>query len=235
MTPTVTITPDVHPAQLEITLTSDGENAGAGAIIEYRIIIENRDSKVSAYNIKVWDTLPGEVEFVSNYFVVNPVIEAGVVTWEMPKDMKLKPGEKIIIEFKVKMSKTDGQGFIENTVSADYQDGYYNDEYGNGRHPVITSNVNEYPEGPIIAYPNPYKKSGESKGIKFANLPPDCTVQIYTVSGESVIALKTSIGSRVVWDCKNKTGVEVSSGIYYYVVLNKYSRQIVKGKIFIIK
>ncbi|MBP7792379.1 MAG: hypothetical protein KA120_04890, partial [Candidatus Goldbacteria bacterium] len=84
MTPTVTITPDMHPAQLEITLTSDGENAGTGAIIEYRIIIENRDSKVSAYNIKVWDTLPGEVEFVSNYFVVNPVIEAGVVTWEMP-------------------------------------------------------------------------------------------------------------------------------------------------------
>jgi len=100
---------------------------------------------------------------------------------------------------------------------------------------VITSNINEYPEEPIIAYPNPYKLSGESKAIKFVNLPPNCTVQIYTISGEGVISLNTFTNSRVVWDGKNRKGREVSAGIYYYVVLNKYSKQVVKGKVFIIK
>jgi uncharacterized repeat protein (TIGR01451 family) len=235
LTATVTITPDIHSALLDITLTSDGENAQAGAIIEYKIIIENKDSSINAYNIRVWDTLPPEVEFVDNDFIVKPIIENGVVIWQIPKDMELKPGEKLIIEFKVKISKTDGIGLITNTVSADYQDEYYNDTFGNGRHPVITSNINEYPEEPIIAYPNPYKISEKSKVIKFVNLPPNCTVQIYTISGEGVISLNTLAGSRVVWDGKNRNGREVSTGIYYYVVLNKYSKQVVKGKIFIIK
>jgi hypothetical protein len=39
----------------------------------------------------------------------------------------------------------------------------------------------------------------------------------------------------VVWNGKNRKGREVSAGIYYYVVLNKYSKQVVRGKIFIIK
>ncbi len=235
ITATATITPDVHSVELSITLMADGENAQPGAIIEYKIIIENNDSNMSAYNIKVWDTLPLEVEFIDNYFMVNPTIENGVATWQMPADVELKPGEKFIIEFRVRMINTDGQGFISNVACADYQDGYYNDTFGNGRHPVITSNINEYPEEPIIAYPNPYKSGGDSKGIKFVNLPPNCSVQIYTLSGESVIALNTFTGSRVTWDGKNRLGREVSTGIYYYVVLNKYSKQVVRGKIFIVK
>jgi len=235
LTATVTITPDVHSALLDMTLISYGENAQAGAKIEYKIIIENKDSSISAYNIRVWDTLPGEVEFIDSYFVVQPEILDGVVIWQLPKDMELKPGEKMIIEYRVKMTNTDGKGFITNTVSADYQDEYYNDTFGNGRHPVITSNVNEYPEEPIIAYPNPYKISGESKGIKFANLPLNSIVQIYTISGESVITLSTLLGTRVVWDGRNSKGKEVGTGIYYYVILNKNSKEIVKGKIFIVK
>lgn len=118
ITLTATMTPDVHPATLEITLLSDGENAQLGAIIEYKIIIENRDSKVSAFNIRVWDTLPAEVEFMDNYFAVTPVIENGVVTWQMPEEMELKAGEKMIIEFRVWMTNTDGKGFITNIASA---------------------------------------------------------------------------------------------------------------------
>jgi hypothetical protein len=152
----------------------------------------------------------------------------------MPEEMELKPGEKIIIEYRVRMSKTDGKGYITNVVYADYEDEYYNAVNGNGRHPAIMSNINEYPEEPIIAYPNPYKLGGD-KVIKFVNLPPDSTVQIYTISGESVISLNIFTGSRVVWDGRNSKGREVSPGIYYYVVLNKYSKQLVRGKIFIVK
>jgi uncharacterized repeat protein (TIGR01451 family) len=235
ITSTATITPDVHAATLAITLISNGENAQPGAIIEYKIIIENTDSSVSAYNILVWDTLPQEVTFMDNYFIVEPVIENGVITWQLPDDFELKPGEKFIIEFRVRMTNTDSQGFITNIACVDYQDSYYNDTFGNGRHPVITSNINEYPEEPIIVYPNPYKLSGESKGIKFVNLPPNCSVQIYTLSGESVITLNIFTGSRVVWDGKNRKTKEVSPGIYYYVVFNKYSKQVVRGKIFVVK
>jgi len=203
-------------------------------MIEYKIIIENKDI-VSAFNIRVWDTLPKEVEFVDSYFVVKPVIEGGVIKWEMPYEMEIKPGERIIIEFRVKMTNTDGKGYITNIAYADYQDGYYNDTFGNGRHPVIASNINEYPEEPIIAYPNPYRISLEGKGIKFANLPPNSTVQIYTLSGENVISLSTLTGTRVEWGGKNKKGQEVASGIYYYVIINKNSKEVVRGKIFIIK
>ncbi len=235
MTPTITNTPEAYTAELGITLLSYGENAQPGAMIEYKIIIENRSSNVSAFNIRVWDTLPAEVEYVDSYFVVKPIIENGVIIWEMPYEMELKPGERIIIELRVKMTKTDGQGFITNIACADYQDGYYNDTFGTGRHPVITSNINEYPEEPIIAYPNPYKINGEGKWIKFVNIPPNSTVQIYTVSGENVISLSTQAGSRVAWDGKNKRGQEVSTGIYYYVIINKSSKEIVTSKIFIIK
>ncbi|MCX8093637.1 MAG: PA14 domain-containing protein [Candidatus Goldbacteria bacterium] len=235
ITLTATITPDVHPATLEITLTSDGENAQMGAIIEYKIIIENKDNNVSAFNIRVWDTLPPEVEFLDNDFVIKPIIENGIIIWQLPEDMKLNPSEKLIIEFRVKMNKTDGKGFITNVACADYQDGYYNEMYGNGRHPVITSNINEYPEEPIIAYPNPYKSNGEKNGIKFANLPPSCRVQIYTVSGEMVISLDRYTGTRIIWDAKNQKGKDVSPGIYYYVVFNGYSKQVVRGKLFIVK
>ncbi|MCX8092531.1 MAG: T9SS type A sorting domain-containing protein, partial [Candidatus Goldbacteria bacterium] len=234
ITPTATVTPDVHSTNLEITLVSNGENAQLGAVIEYKIIIENKDSSVSAYNIRVWDTLPQEVTFIDNYFIVSPTIENGVLVWDLPDDFELKPGEKIIIEFRVRMNNTDGQGFIKNVACIDYQDGYYNDTFGNGRHPVIASNINEYPEEPIIVYPNPFKLS-DSKFIKFVNLPPNCSVQIYTLSGERVISLNIFAGSRVVWDAKNVKGREVSPGIYYYVVYNKYSKQVVRGKLFIIK
>ena len=235
ITPTATMTPYVHSTNLEITLVSNGENAQTGAVIEYKIIIENKDSSVSAYNIKVWDTLPPEVTFMDNYFMINPTIENGIVMWQLPQDLELKPGEKFIIEFRVRMNNTDGKGFISNVACIDYQDEYYNGINANGRHPVITSNINEYPEEPIIAYPNPFKLNGESKVIKFANLPPNCSVKIYTLSGESVVSLNIFTGSRVVWDGKNRKGREVSPGIYYYVVFNKYSRQVVRGKIFIVK
>ena len=235
ITPTVTNTPDAHSAELTIMLLSYGENAQPGGIIEYKIIIENKDSNVSAYNIKVWDTLPSELEFLDSYFVVKPVVENGVVIWQLPEDLELKPGERIIIEYRVKMNNIDGQGFITNIVYTDYQDAYYNDTFNNGRHPVITSNINEYPEEPIIAYPNPYKISNENKGIKFVNLPPNCSIQIYTLSGESVVSLNIFTGSRVVWDGKNRKGREVSPGIYYYVVFNKYSKQVVREKIFVIE
>jgi len=57
--------------------------------------------------------------------------------------------------------------------------------------------------------------------IDFVNLPRRCVISIFTTAGRLVRVLEhtaTENNAREAWDLRTKDGLEVSSGIYFYVV-----------------
>lgn len=86
----------------------------------------------------------------------------------------------------------------------------------------------------IFTVPDPYiavsslerKVINEEEGrgdrrIDFVNLPNECTISIFTTSGRLVRKLEhnsISNNSRKSWDLRTKDGLEISHGIYFWVV-----------------
>ncbi|MBN2093196.1 hypothetical protein JW964_26470 [candidate division KSB1 bacterium] len=100
----------------------------------------------------------------------------------------------------------------------------------------------------IIAVPNPYIASsvfdqsasstgsglGGGRRIIFMNLPENCTIRIFTVTGEQVRQLDhTGPGGDAIWDLQNQTGLEVASGTYIYHIDAQFGKKI--GRLAIIK
>jgi hypothetical protein len=105
----------------------------------------------------------------------------------------------------------------------------------------------------VMVYPNPYRidagysGSGYEQGgnygkrIRFINLPPRCTIRIYTLDGDLVreldhqkddLALDATYDE---WDLISRNTQAVVSGIYLYSVENKDTGDTQIGKFVIIK
>ncbi|MFN4111862.1 MAG: hypothetical protein ACK4G1_06265, partial [Ignavibacteria bacterium] len=83
----------------------------------------------------------------------------------------------------------------------------------------------------IIVVPNPYvvvndieptnKLPGQNRGerrIYFENLPPECTIRIFTLAGELVQTIYHSSSlenGREFWNLLNRDGFGVAYGIYF--------------------
>jgi hypothetical protein len=77
----------------------------------------------------------------------------------------------------------------------------------------------------IKTVPNPYVAnavwdfSQDSQRLEFVNLPPECTIRIYTVSGNLVRVLEHNDGSgTAVWDLRTRFNLKAASGTYYWHV-----------------
>jgi hypothetical protein len=74
--------------------------------------------------------------------------------------------------------------------------------------------------------PNPYIVSAEweidpnEPAIHFTNLPSECTISIFTLTGEKVAKLehKSETNSTEPWNMLNFNNQEVAYGLYLYVV-----------------
>lgn len=67
---------------------------------------------------------------------------------------------------------------------------------------------------------NPEEGRGERR-IDFVNLPKNCTISIFTVSGRLVQKFThhaTEENRRASWDLRTKDGLEIASGMYFYAV-----------------
>jgi hypothetical protein len=106
----------------------------------------------------------------------------------------------------------------------------------------------------VMVYPNPYIGDGSyidagyedpnrtgfvdhERRIHFLNLPPSCTVRIYTISGDHVRDIEhpgyySSNDSKLTWDMRSSNNELVTSGIYLFVVESDWGTQI--GKIVVI-
>ena len=89
---------------------------------------------------------------------------------------------------------------------------------------------------------NPYADGRGPRSIHFTHLPPDCKIQIFTLSGELVNTLyhntRVDDGSYE-WDMLTKDNLDIAYGVYFYHVepMNKdsYDFQPHLGKFAVIK
>jgi hypothetical protein len=59
------------------------------------------------------------------------------------------------------------------------------------------------------------------------------TLNIYTLVGEPVLTGLQSLTGTIVWDGRNKNGVKVASGLYYYLVQDG-STVLLRGKLLVV-
>lgn len=90
---------------------------------------------------------------------------------------------------------------------------------------------------PVYVYPNPYRQDGDygergfegrvrtdqpqerNREIHFANVPPVCTIRIYTLDGDLVRELVHNDGStHAIWNLITRNTQMVVSGLYYWTV-----------------
>lgn len=106
----------------------------------------------------------------------------------------------------------------------------------------------------VTVYPNPYVGDGGYAGagyedplrtgfvdyerrIHFLNLPPQCTIKIFTVSGDLVRTMHhpgrySDTDAKLTWNVRSTNNEIVTSGIYIFSVESKWGHQI--GKIVVI-
>jgi hypothetical protein len=99
--------------------------------------------------------------------------------------------------------------------------------------------------GAIYAVPNPYRSGGSrlttanyhnfpDDKIRFVNVPTNCEIRIYTVSGDLVWEYKHEGGGNIEWDTTNRGGESVASGVYLYRVEDPDGGQVF-GRLIIIR
>jgi hypothetical protein len=90
----------------------------------------------------------------------------------------------------------------------------------------------------LKVWPNPFDPKYAVGGfLKAYQVPAEATMSIYTVSGELVVDKlreRPSGSGWIIWDGKNKYYAPVSSGIYYYVILDKGGSVLLKDKLLVI-
>ena len=122
-------------------------------------------------------------------------------------------------------------------------------------YPIAPDSARRAGDLKISVYPNPYRidhdysffekrqpTSGHpqsSKRINFINLPPKCTIRIYTLDGDLVQQINhdkdpsSSDAGFEFWDLLTRNGQMVVAGLYLYVVESSEGRYI--GKLIIIQ
>jgi hypothetical protein len=87
----------------------------------------------------------------------------------------------------------------------------------------------------VEVFPNPWRsdKHAGHPSITFANLPTDCSVKIFTVSGR-LVKDYSNVNGTVNWDLTDTTSEKVASGIYIYLIASSEGSK-VKGKVAVIK
>ncbi|HVO32443.1 MAG TPA: hypothetical protein VMU17_00925, partial [Elusimicrobiota bacterium] len=110
---------------------------------------------------------------------------------------------------------------------------------GSGDGSTSTSHVYPVPwrpHGPN-AGSGPGQTGTEGEGLTFTDLPPECTIKIYTIAGELVREIQhsdlTSPMGREPWDAKTSHGNPVASGVYLWRVQSSVDAK--NGKLMIIR
>jgi hypothetical protein len=92
----------------------------------------------------------------------------------------------------------------------------------------------------IRVVPDPYlgraywEQEKFSQKIQFTNLPDECTIRIYTLSGDLVNTLENHDSDGTVdWDMLSKDHLGIASGVYLYHVSSKYGDRV--GRFAVIK
>lgn len=103
------------------------------------------------------------------------------------------------------------------------------DEVGNRL--LITETVSNLDN--VIVYPNPYNFQAAEQPFRFANLPMNCEIYIFSASGRFIRKLQeNNLDGGVTWDLRTEGNHRVASGVYFYII--RFKELEVKGKFVII-
>jgi uncharacterized repeat protein (TIGR01451 family) len=225
---------------LEIQLSVAGDQPKVGASITFTIQITNPSATQSVDHINVWDTLPSEVVFDSTTLTSGFTQSGNVLSWDLTTDPStggpyvLPPGGSIYIDYTVTLTQASpNMAPFWNKASVDYNDPHYMAGGALGKHPPVTSDASFYPLAKPVVFPNPYNPDKDGN-IKFVNIVPGSSIEIFTISGEMVRVIPPSTLLRAEWDGRNSNGNPVSKGIYYFIIKDQTSGQVLKGKIFVV-
>jgi hypothetical protein len=226
MTLTMTLTPTPAAAKITVVLDPVDPAVSAGSNAQLRISISNSGS--SAFDLKVWDTLPAGASFDpalagNSGWTVN----GSVITYSFGT---ISPGVSTDAYFTLTVSSALNSG---DSVGVDPVTCGFDDIISTGNR--VLSAPASVKIGDIIVYPNPFDPArAVGNVLKFGNLPRNAIISIMTLSGESVINFNAR-GAYVYWNGKNLYGNPVASGIYYYIIRYDQNNSVVKGKIFVVK
>ena len=81
-------------------------------------------------------------------------------------------------------------------------------------------------------------KTDNAAGIKFAGVPSQGEIDIYTISGNLVwkqvnMGTASTLASPILWSGKNISGNDVASGVYLWVVKSPAKTE--KGKLIVVR
>ncbi len=222
-TPTSTSTP--QPANIALILEAIDTTTTSGGYAKFKITIKNTGS--DAFDVILWDSIPSDALFDVNYFENTG--------WSLNENVFYKnissvsAGETRTFYFNLKTSEglSTGHLIYVSPVLSSYSDILNPIAYAVSN-PVVIS------VGEIVVYPNPFNpETAKGNVLKFANIPRNAKIMIYTISGE-LIKVYTALSAYVFWDGTNAFGDKVSPGIYYYIITWDEGKKIKKDKIFVI-
>jgi len=226
------------PVNIDIQLLTSGDEPKVGGTINYTIQITNNTSSPVS-NISVWDSLPDGVSLSHVDFKIPMAADstADYLHWDISNDengnpFTLYPGDVISISYSVTIGSVDVNALpLTNRSAVDYNDPVYIPSFQ--KHPPLYSEQSFFPLKKPVVYPNPFTL-GSGRTVKFDNLVPGSIIRIFTLSGESVQDIQTTT-IKTSWDGRNKSGIIVSPGIYYFIIHNPETGNVKKGKLFVIK
>jgi len=140
------------------------------------------------------------------------------------------------------------ESFVDDIIIQSEEETNFIEDFNDGDYTSNPSwDVSNLPESKksdldkVLVVPNPFhdksKKNnwpGEPNKIMFVNIPGECTIRIYTVSGDLVTTIKHDDGtSEASWNQVTKNNQLVFSGVYIYHVESKDGNK--TGKFVIIR
>ncbi len=173
---------------------------------------------------EIWDNdASGNLSYGDEIVIIEYVDGAFKLTWRIdyhaPGIPNVQPAEPVagdVFQIKTKKEFAQGDYFTFTTKGAAIDNG------------IVKDDLNK-----ISVVPNPYITAaswerrnlnqtgrGERK-INFINLPAECTIKIYTVSGDLVKTLVkdySPTNGALSWNLVSEDGMDVASGLYIYHV-----------------
>ena len=233
-TRTVTPTRTPAPAVIQAVFVPVDPATSVGGYAELKITLTNAGT--AATNLSLREIIPANVTFAEN--PADPGGNSGwayfggaiIRTLSSGELNTLNSGGQLDFYFTVKTSDTLNSGDTVDFAAVDAS-------YGDSIYPLAHafSLAASVKVGDIVVYPNPFNPATAiDNKLKFANLPRDTMISIYTLNGEQLVSFK-AISAYVKWDGKNSYGYMVAPGIYFYILKYNNGKTVMTGKIFVVK
>jgi len=208
-------------AEISVVVTNSGKERADG----YTLTVNLPDAALAAFNL---------VDPAGATIAANAIWTLAGNTLTLAVPTTINPGDEQTFTFVI----TTAAGLASGTkiaLPADTADYNLYPAPAPAVPVTATSNTAFITVGDIVVYPNPFNpKTAVGGACKFANLPKDTRIVIYTLSGEMVQSFRNQGMAIVYWDGTNINKQKVSPGIYYYIITWNDGADKMIGKIFLI-